>query len=174
MLDTLSKSQRSRVMSRVRGQHTKPEVAVRMLLHRRGLRFRIGGRGLPGKPDIVCPKHGAVIFVHGCFWHMHAGCRGARMPANNTAYWESKLRANRARDKTNHAALKKAGWKVLTVWECEVMKGPNSVVDSILRALNLPLKTHYDLRLDDAAVLKIAEQRSRYLIAAGDQKRRIS
>ena len=171
MIDTLSKQQRSWVMSRVRGQHTKPEVVVRMLLHRRGLRFRLGGRGLPGKPDIVLPKYRAAIFVHGCFWHLHRGCKNARMPTSNQDYWKKKLEANRARDKVNRAALKKAGWKVVTVWECAIMKHPNQVVDDILRALGIRKKTEYELQMQDSAVLKVAEKRSRYLIAASDRKR---
>ncbi|MGI9310198.1 MAG: very short patch repair endonuclease [bacterium] len=175
MIDTLSKQQRSALMSRVRGRHTKPEVLVRMLLHRRGVRFRLGGRNLPGRPDIVLVRHRVAIFVHGCFWHLHPNCKHARIPQQNRAYWKPKLEANRARDRVNRAALRAAGWKVVTVWECVAMKRPNRAVDDILRTIGIGIgtraKTTYDFPISDRDALKVAEQRSRYLIAADDRKR---
>lgn len=110
-------------MRRVRGSNTKPEVAVRRLLHAMGYRFRLHRADLPGKPDIVLPGRQAAIFVHGCFWHGHPGCEAARRPASNRAYWDRKLDGNIARDKRNRAALRRLGWRVLVLWECRLKSG---------------------------------------------------
>ncbi len=107
-------------MSRIRSKDTKPEVLVRSLLHSLGYRFRKNVKTLPGKPDVVLKKHNAVIFVHGCFWHQHKGCRRSNMPKSNLDYWKPKLERNSERDKQHIKDLKKLGWKVLTIWECEV------------------------------------------------------
>jgi DNA mismatch endonuclease (patch repair protein) len=115
--DTISKAARSALMARIRGKDTKPEVAVRSALHRAGFRFRLYARGLPGRPDIVLPKHGVVIFVHGCFWHRH-GCSLSSEPATRRRFWQAKFDANVARDRRNARALRALGWRVLTVWEC--------------------------------------------------------
>ena len=104
-------------MSRIRGTNTKPEVLVRSALHRAGFRFRLYTRALPGRPDIVLPKHGVVIFVHGCFWHRH-GCSLSSEPATRRRFWQAKFDANVARDRRNARALRALGWRVLTVWEC--------------------------------------------------------
>jgi len=117
MADTLTKAERSALMSRIRGTNTKPEVFVRSALHRAGFRFRLHSRALPGRPDIVLPKHRTVIFVHGCFWHRH-GCSLASEPSSRKAFWREKFARNVARDKRTAAALRRAGWRVLTVWEC--------------------------------------------------------
>ena len=117
MADTISKAERSALMARIRGKDTKPEVFVRSALHRAGFRFRLYARGLPGRPDIVLPRHGVVIFVHGCFWHRH-GCALASEPATRRRFWQAKFEANMARDPRNARALRKLGWRVLTVWEC--------------------------------------------------------
>ena len=117
MADTISKAQRSALMARIRGKDTKPEVFVRSALHRAGFRFRLYARGLPGRPDIVLPRHGVVIFVHGCFWHRH-GCALASEPATRRRFWQAKFEANMARDRRNARALRELGWRVLTVWEC--------------------------------------------------------
>jgi len=106
-------------MSRVRGRDTKPEMVVRRLLHAAGLRYRLHGKGLPGKPDLVFAGLGAVVFVHGCFWHMHRCQLGKPVPATNKEFWAEKRRGNALRDKRNRAALKKAGWRVFEIWECE-------------------------------------------------------
>lgn len=111
---------RSEVMRRVRSKNTKPEVFVRSMLHRMGYRFRLHRKDLPGNPDIVLPKHRAVVFVHGCFWHQHPGCRKATIPQNNRDYWEKKLERNVERDRAARQTLSEQGWKVLTVWECEI------------------------------------------------------
>ena len=106
-------------MSRIRSGDTKPEIVVRSLLHRMGYRFRLHRRDLPGKPDIVLPKHRTVIFVHGCFWHRHRGCKRCTTPSTNQDYWLEKLKGNAERDRKNKRLLKKLGWKVAIVWECE-------------------------------------------------------
>ena len=106
-------------MSRVRGRDTKPEMLVRRLLHAAGLRYRLYGKGLPGKPDLVFAGLGAVVFVHGCFWHMHKCRLGKPVPATNKEFWAEKRRGNAERDRRNRTALKKAGWRVFEIWECE-------------------------------------------------------
>ena len=122
MTDTLTPAQRSERMSRVRGRDTKPEVAVRRIVHGMGYRYRLHRKDLPGKPDIVLPRHRAVIFVHGCFWHRHEepSCALARLPKSRLEFWEPKLEANRLRDIRTKQALEAAGWRVLVIWECEV------------------------------------------------------
>ena len=120
MADIMSGSARSRLMSRIRGKDTMPELRVRRYLHSRGLRFRLHVKDLPGKPDMVFPRYRTVVFVHGCFWHQHSGCPYAVMPASNTDFWRSKLEGNVQRDQRHASALHSAGWRVLTVWECEV------------------------------------------------------
>jgi DNA mismatch endonuclease (patch repair protein) len=120
MPDVFSKEQRSRVMAKVRGENTSPEMAVRSLIHRMGYRYRLHRKDLPGKPDIVLPRHKKIIFVHGCFWHQHAGCKAADRPASNTEYWTKKLDRNIERDKSNQQKLEELGWQVLVVWECQI------------------------------------------------------
>ena len=122
MADTLSPQKRSRLMSRIRGKNTKPELLVRSLLHSMGYRFRLHRRDLPGNPDIVLPRHGVCIFVHGCFWHLHSKCKDARIPKTRTAWWRKKLEGNATRDKRQAAALRRLGWRVITVWECQTEK----------------------------------------------------
>jgi DNA mismatch endonuclease (patch repair protein) len=107
-------------MARIRGKDTKPEMRLRQLLHKRGLRYRLHARHLPGRPDLVFPKFGAVVFVHGCFWQSHQGCRIAHQPKSNSAFWENKFKTNQARDARNIIDLERAGWRVLVVWECEL------------------------------------------------------
>ena len=120
MTDVLTPSQRSYNMSRIRGVHTAPEMRVRKLLHGMGFRYRLHGKGLPGKPDLVFARSRAVLFVHGCFWHMHRCKLGKPVPATNQSFWAEKRRSNVERDKRNRAALKADGWKVFEVWECHV------------------------------------------------------
>src|SRR6266403_256829 len=109
-------------MSRIRGKHTAPEMVVRSLLHGMGLRFRLHGKGLPGRPDIVLARHRTVVFVHGCFWHRHRGCQNCTTPTNNRLFWVKKLEGNAARDTLHRVALRKLGWHVSVVWECETEK----------------------------------------------------
>ena len=109
-------------MARVKGKHTKPEIAVRRALHRLGYRFRLHRSDLAGRPDIVLPKYKTAIFVHGCFWHRHPNCSKASMPKTRIDFWRDKFEANVARDRRNAEALEAAGWTVLTVWECETRR----------------------------------------------------
>lgn len=122
MVDTLSKKRRSWNMSRVRSTNTKPELVVRRLLHRNGFRFRLHVKTLPGKPDIVLNKYQSAVFVHGCFWHRHKNCPDASTPKTRTEFWVKKFDGNVKRDRKNRMALKKIGWKVIVIWECEVAK----------------------------------------------------
>ena len=120
MTDVFTPEHRSRVMASVKGRDTKPELKVRRLLHRLGARFRLHRKDLPGAPDIVLPRRKLAIFVHGCFWHGHDCARGARVPKANRPYWEAKIGRNRSRDVVNREALEAAGWRVETIWECEM------------------------------------------------------
>jgi len=133
MADIMSGSARSRLMSRIRGKDTMPELRVRRYLHSRGLRFRLHVKDLPGKPDLVFPRYRTVVFVHGCFWHQHPGCAYAVMPASNIEFWRSKLEGNVLRDHRHAAALESLGWRVLTVWECEVRDSGR--LDRLARAI---------------------------------------
>lgn len=119
MVDGLTPERRSWLMSRVRGKNTKPELIVRRLVHALGLRFRLHRGDLPGRPDLVLPRHKLAIFVHGCFWHRHPDCRLASTPKTRTEFWEAKFDSNVARDARNEAALRDLGWQTFTVWECE-------------------------------------------------------
>lgn len=118
MTDVHTKAQRSHNMAAIRGKNTKPELAVRSLLHRMGYRFRLHRADLPGKPDIVFVSRRKVILVHGCYWHMHSCRYGRVIPATNTSFWQTKRLSNVKRDQRNRRLLKKEGWKSLTIWEC--------------------------------------------------------
>lgn len=122
MVDTLSSPERSKLMSRVRNKNTGPELAVRKALHAAGFRFRLHGKDLPGRPDIVLPRYRTAIFVHGCFWHGHA-CRRGVLPKDNAEFWSEKIDRNRARDAAAREALALAGWSVETIWQCELKQG---------------------------------------------------
>lgn len=119
-MDKLTTTERSRNMAGIKGKNTAPEKRVRSLLHRMGYRFRLHDARLPGKPDIVLPKHRAIIFVHGCFWHRHEGCKRATMPSNNREFWEKKLSLNRKRDRRQLEELAALGYRSLVVWQCEL------------------------------------------------------
>ena len=118
MADVVDARTRSRMMSGIRGKDTRPEMLVRRELHRLGFRFRLHDARLPGKPDLVLRKHSAVIFVHGCYWHRHEGCRYATTPATRREFWLAKFAANVERDRRDQAALRARGWRVFVVWEC--------------------------------------------------------
>ena len=111
--------QRSRNMSAIKSKNTKPEIAVRKMLHALGYRFRLHRKDLPGSPDIVLPKYKTVIFVHGCFWHRHENCKFASTPKTRKEFWENKFNENMKRDKNNFKELKKLNWNLLVIWECE-------------------------------------------------------
>lgn len=113
--------ERSRLMGRVRQKNTLPELLVRKAAHRLGLRYRLHRADLPGSPDLVFPRHGTVLFVHGCFWHRHDGCRRCTMPKNNEGYWSRKFEDNKVRDRRVSRKLREIGWRTCVVWECEAL-----------------------------------------------------
>ena len=131
--DVFTPEKRSAVMRRVKGRDTKPELKVRRILRDLGLGYRLGGCGLPGRPDVVMKGRRLAVFVHGCFWHGHDCRRGARQPKANAAYWSDKIARNRERDARNLMALTDAGWRVETVWECE-LADPAAVADRLQAA----------------------------------------
>jgi len=120
MADIMSAERRSALMSRIRAKDTRPELCLRKELWRAGFRYRLHGKQLPGQPDLVLPKWNAVVFVHGCFWHAHAGCPYFQLPKSRPEFWAKKLDQNRKRDSGAVAALRKDGWRVAVVWECAV------------------------------------------------------
>ena len=122
IVDSLSQEKRSWNMSRIKNRDTKPELIVRSLLHRKGYRFRLHRKDLPGRPDIVLPRFNTIIFVNGCFWHRHEDCRYAYNPKTRVDFWQEKFRQNVERDQKVHNQLLKLGWKVHVVWECETRK----------------------------------------------------
>lgn len=119
MSDTLLPAQRRKCMAAIRGKNTKPELIVRRIAHRLGFRFRLHASDLPGKPDLVFRSRRAVIFVHGCFWHLHSCRKGSIAPINNASFWEMKRRSNSDRDKRTLKMLRRGGWKAMTIWECQ-------------------------------------------------------
>ncbi len=119
-MDKLDPERRSRNMARVQSKNTAPEMRVRRIAHRMGLRFRLHRTDLPGKPDLVFPRYRMVVFVHGCFWHRHTDCKRASLPATRQEFWQAKFESNIARDLKQQAALANSGWTVLVLWECEL------------------------------------------------------
>jgi len=130
MSDHVSKTKRSQIMRAVGSKNTKPELLVRSAAHRMGLRFRLHRRDLPGSPDIVFPKHKTAMFIHGCFWHQHEGCRKSGTPKTNAKFWNDKFCRNVERDRKNIAELKQLGWDVVVVWQCEL--GSPEETESVL------------------------------------------
>ena len=131
MADVHTKQQRSFNMSQIRGKNTKPEIIVRSIVHRMGFRYGLHNKKLPGKPDIVLSCHKKIIFVHGCFWHIHNCKYGKVKPAVNAGFWKNKRQGNVARDKENSRKLKKLGWRVLVIWECQIRK-PETIMKKII------------------------------------------
>lgn len=134
MTDIVDSQTRSRMMSRIRGSDTRPELIVRRYLHARGFRYRLHRHDLPGKPDLVLPKYRLTIFIHGCFWHRHDGCFYATSPATCKAFWHDKLSGNATRDKRQQGELISLGWRVLIVWECGLkhrLESIHAIVDKI-------------------------------------------
>jgi DNA mismatch endonuclease (patch repair protein) len=127
--DIVDRQTRARMMAGIKGKNTKPELAVRRALHARGFRYRLHAKDVPGRPDLVLPKHRAVVFVHGCFWHRHEGCRFTTTPSTRPNFWLAKFEANIARDAAIRTALLDDGWRVATVWECALRK-PEQVESS--------------------------------------------
>lgn len=123
-------------MSGIKGKNTKPELLLRSALHAQGFRFRIQRKDLPGKPDIVLPKYKTIIFVHGCFWHRHPGCKYAYTPKSNVEFWKNKLEGNVARDRITKEKLEALQWRVLIIWECQISdltKTPDNFREIILK-----------------------------------------
>ncbi|WP_300395763.1 very short patch repair endonuclease [Henriciella sp.] len=118
MTDVVDRATRSRMMAGIRGSNTKPELLLRKGLHALGFRYRLHAKELPGRPDLVFPKHEAAVFVHGCFWHRHPGCRLTTTPGTRPDFWKEKFRSNVDRDQRNLGALREAGWRTAVVWEC--------------------------------------------------------
>ena len=135
-MDIYGRSKRSEVMAKVRSEDTAAEMAVRRILHSLGYRYRLHSKDLPGRPDIVLPRHSAIVFVHGCFWHHHQSCGKSKLPRSNAEFWEKKILANVRRDKRNMSQLRESGWRVLVVWECETKRGDleKTLVDFLDRA----------------------------------------
>ncbi|MCC6537820.1 MAG: DNA mismatch endonuclease Vsr [Bryobacterales bacterium] len=134
MTDRLSKTRRSENMRRIRSKDTSPEMTIRRLLHGLGYRYRLHVKTLPGKPDLVFPSRGCVLMVHGCFWHGHPGCRESKTPQTNQDYWIGKLQKNRDRDRRHLRALRRLGWRVMVIWECQTEK-LETIQSRILRFL---------------------------------------
>lgn len=131
-MDKFTPQERSRIMALVRGKNTEPEMVVRRLLHGMGYRFRLHRRDLPGCPDIVLPRHGKVVFVHGCFWHHHKGCKRATLPTTRADFWREKILKNVERDVRVLKELKREGWQALVLWECQ-LRG----IDKVARKLQV-------------------------------------
>lgn len=146
MTDIVNKEQRSRNMSRIRGRDTKPELVVRRTAHRMGFRFRLYRKDLPGTPDLIFPKHRLAVFVHGCYWHRHSGCRFAYSPKSRVEFWTKKFEQNVERDSRNQTALRDLGWRVLVIWECETRD--YIIVEDRLREC---------LRIDDVSTGSVQE-----------------
>jgi len=138
MTDVHTPEIRSYNMSMIRGKNTKPEILVRKFLHANGFRFRLHRKDLPGKPDIVLPKYKTVIFINGCFWHGHKNCKYFVIPKTRTKWWLNKIEGNKKVDKRNKVNLKKMGWKVLTIWECQLKR------NKVERTMNNLIKKIYE------------------------------
>ena len=140
MSDVHTPTTRSYNMSQIKGKDTKPELLVRQYLHARGLRYRLHDKTLPGKPDLVLPKYKTIVFVQGCFWHKHEGCRYFVVPKTRTDFWLTKIGKNVVNDERQQAELTAAGWKVLTVWECELKPAVReNSLDALYSAIITPL-----------------------------------
>jgi len=137
MADRLTTQQRYRCMSHVHSQATKPEMVVRKWLWSHGYRYRLNVKSVPGKPDIVMRKYRTAIFVNGCFWHGHEGCKHGALPKSNIEFWDAKIKRNKERDKQNYSTLANAGWQVVVIWECNLTKGAiETTMQSVAVALN--------------------------------------
>jgi DNA mismatch endonuclease (patch repair protein) len=136
VIDHVSRRKRSAIMGAVRGKDTAPEILVRKAVHRLGLRFRLQGRKLPGRPDLVLPKWNTVVFVNGCFWHRHSGCKRTTIPKSNAEFWTRKFAENTRRDAANYKRLKALGWRVLILWQCQV-RSADEATAAVARAFKI-------------------------------------
>ena len=158
MVDHLTHNRRSWNMSRIRSKDTAPELTVRTILHKMGYRFRLHRKDLPGKPDIVLPKHSSVVFVHGCFWHRHPGCINATTPASNQKYWLPKFKRTLERDRKNQIELSRLGWNVIVVWECE-LREPDLLANRLIEEITVPKRPYSQ---DLPSTLMAAETQETY------------
>jgi DNA mismatch endonuclease (patch repair protein) len=147
-MDIVDSATRSRMMSSIRGRDTLSEIAVRKVLHAAGLRFRLHRRDLPGSPDIVLPRHRSVVFVHGCFWHRHSGCRYKTDPASNVDFWRQKFESNVRRDRRQQRALRNEGWRVFIVWECESRS--HAILSALAKQIRRSAPTRTQRRRENA------------------------
>lgn len=154
MVDIVNRETRSRMMAAIRGKDTNPELRVRSYLHRAGLRFSLHRADLPGRPDLVLPKHGVVVFVNGCFWHQHRGCPLAYMPKSRVKFWTEKLSANVLRDRRNYARLRRLGWRVLVCWQCQIDEARLEALHRRIRNGRRRTDEHNRLRVDAAVPFK--------------------
>lgn len=136
MVDIFTKEKRHEIMANIKGRDTKPEKIVRSIIHRMGIRFSLHRTDLPGKPDIVLPRHHKIIMVNGCFWHGHKDCKKATIPRTNTKFWTTKIEKNRSRDHRVICQLQRLGWEVLIIWQCEISK-PDQLLAKLERFLNI-------------------------------------
>jgi DNA mismatch endonuclease, patch repair protein len=169
MTDTLTKAQRSKLMSKVRGRDTKPEWILRCGLHRLGFRYRLRNSRLPGRPDLVFRKFRAVVFVHGCFWHRHRGCKVASTPKSNVDFWNEKFANTVKRDRRVKRALERSGWRVLVVWECELIDRTVETVRRVASWLRQGVdaesaRNSAEDAVDRVELLAVAEEKVRYRI----------
>jgi DNA mismatch endonuclease, patch repair protein len=169
MADILSKTQRSKLMSTVRSRDTKPEWILRCGLHRIGFRYRLQNSHLPGSPDLIFPKYQSVVFVHGCYWHRHEGCKDATMPKTNVDFWKKKFSENLERDRRIVHELKTSDWRVLVVWECELNQ---KTIETIHRVANWLVqgKEFKDCDITKNGLLSVAEKKVRYRISSYDEE----
>lgn len=163
MADVMTPEQRSRCMAAIKGKDTKPEMIVRKYLFSRGLRFRVQVKKLQGTPDIVLPKYKIVVFVNGCFWHGHEGCKYFRLPKSNVEFWREKIERNIERDKESMKALFDLGWKVIRVWECELRNKANreAILNKIYNSITTSGNSGYSLEETDIPMA--AEPEAGYL-----------
>jgi DNA mismatch endonuclease (patch repair protein) len=170
-MDIFTRKKRSWIMGRIRSKNTKPEIIVRSVLHRMGFRFSIRRSDLPGHPDIVLPKHMTAVFVHGCFWHRHKGCKTFSMPKTRIRFWKEKFDNNVGRDRKNQCELRKLGWNVIVLWECQIMRYPEKIAERLHEKLEPQYKglkpekirnhTQYSIP-ERKELLKIAEKKADY------------
>jgi DNA mismatch endonuclease (patch repair protein) len=140
MADVVDKKTRSRMMSNIKSKDTKPELLIRKALHAKGYRYKLHTKDLPGKPDIVLPKHRAVVFIHGCFWHGH-DCHLFKWPKDNQEFWENKINTNKRNDSKHNTELQESGWRVMIVWECSIKGRKNIGLEQTIAALDLWVKS---------------------------------
>ena len=155
----MTPEQRSRCMAAIKDKDTKPEILVRKFLFSKGLRYRLNNRKLPGSPDIVLKKYKTVIFVDGCFWHGHEGCKYFRLPKSNTSFWETKITRNIERDKETTQALTALGWKVIRIWECELRNKSNreAALNKLLNDITCSTVKRYSVEEPDILVAAVSE-----------------